>query len=84
MRLARTDPRPGCTAPANFETSPLETFDEFAGGLSSGVRSDYDRRNSTYRLLICMGFDVETARAGATSPQVLHAALSGQIPRRCA
>jgi hypothetical protein len=30
-----------------------------------------------------MGFDVETARAGATNPQVLQAALSGKIPKLC-
>jgi hypothetical protein len=31
-----------------------------------------------------MGFDVETARAGAANPRVLQAALNGQIPKRCA
>jgi hypothetical protein len=35
-------------------------------------------------MLVRMGFDVETARAGAVNPQILQAALSGHIPKRCA
>ena len=37
-----------------------------------------------HRMLLQMGFDVETARAGAVNPQVLQAALSGRIEKRCA
>jgi hypothetical protein len=61
-----------------------QRLDDAALALQGMPKPYRDAQNATYQMLLRMGFDVETARAGAVNPQVLQAALNGQIPKRCA
>jgi hypothetical protein len=82
--MGHTGVGPSCVAPADFERSGRQRLGDAALALQGMPKPDKDAQNATYQMLLRMGFDVETARAGAVKPQVLQAALNGRIRKRCA
>jgi hypothetical protein len=82
--MGHTGVGPSCVAPADLERSGRQRLGDAALALQGMPKPDKDAQNATYQMLLRMGFDVETARAGAVKPQVLQAALNGRIRKRCA